>query len=222
MTVIRGNAPVSAPLARLDDNSTQIPFAAVDDGNGLATRGNIEEALGRVFPQLTQGQAEALARDAFDSLPATSQGMDAGSWAKVLPSLMQSAAQIQSNNVSGTSGWLSATGIAPQVPLIGQAQIPLAPAILPGATYFPRNDLAVTGYNPYQYPLGMPAPMLNGRMPGMPGYETPIHQAATGAGRGILGFLKMMPVVGNVINGIDFVRDIGKGLSTWRDPTRTF
>jgi hypothetical protein len=32
----------------------------------------------------------------------------------------------------------------------------------------------------------------------------------------------MMPGVGNVINGIDFVRDIGKGLSTWGNPNKTF
>jgi hypothetical protein len=56
----------------------------------------------------------------------------------------------------------------------------------------------------------------------MPGYETPVGKMAKGAGRGLLGFLKMIPIVGNIINGIDFIKDIPRAMQSFGNPNLTF
>jgi hypothetical protein len=59
-------------------------------------------------------------------------------------------------------------------------------------------------------------------LPGLPSLDTPGQKMAKGAGRGLLGFLKTIPIVGNIINGIDFIKDIPKAFSTFSNPTKTF
>jgi hypothetical protein len=149
--------------------------------------------------------------------------MDTAGWLVAEPVVLQAAAALDQQNMMANgvapSGWLNATGIQTMPPaMIGQAQIPLPPSMYAGGGYMPRNDFGVTGYYPYQYPVGMPPTM----MPGMMRYEDYGTKAAKGAGRGLIGFLKTIPLVGNVLNGIDFIRDIGKGLSTFANPTKTW
>ncbi len=224
MTTINRASAIVAGSARSADGGPSMQFADVNtSGSGRISHNELEIALNSNFPDLSDQQAQLLTTGVFARLDQNGAHLDASAWQAVGPALSREAAGLeQSNIVNGGSGWLNATGLPAVAPMmVGMQQIPLSPAMFPGAGYMPRNDFAMTGFNPYQYPMNMP-PMLNGRMPGMPGYETPIGQAAKGAGRGIIGFLKMMPVVGNVLNGIDFIRDIGKGLSTWANPTKTF
>src|SRR5206468_3480442 len=75
-----------------------------------------------------------------------------------------------------------------------------------------RSDYSVSGYDPYQYPVGRLPQQQHGAL----------YNTATGAGRGLLGFLKMAPVVGNIINGFDFLLDLPKALRLVGNPTVPF
>jgi hypothetical protein len=67
------------------------------------------------------------------------------------------------------------------------------------------------GYNPYMN-AGAMSPMLGSPQDGM-----------AGAGRAMLGGVKMIPGVGNIINGIDFIKDLGDmGRAMRGDPSKSF
>src|SRR6185503_4842450 len=150
-------------------------------------------ALQRIFPSLDDKQCKAISDGAFSTLKNNGMHMDRDGWMVAEEVVLQSAKAVDQQNAmqrgTAPSGWMNATGAPAMGPAyIGQNQIPLPPAMMPGQVgYMPRNDFAVTGYNPYQYPMAMPPLMPGyGQMPGMPGYETAGTKMAKGAGRGLL------------------------------------
>src|SRR5262245_50518302 len=138
---------------RLPDAGVRIPFGLIDvNGTGDISRSELAVALNRIFPSLTDQQCSVLSEQAF----AVGAGlyMNRDRWAMAEDGVLQSAKQLDLDNAvqRGTvpSGWTGQPASGQLV--VGQNQIPLSPAEL-GGGYLPRNDYAMTGYYPYQYPL---------------------------------------------------------------------
>jgi hypothetical protein len=158
---------VGAGVPRLADSGQRLPFNLLDKNmQGVISRGEMREGLQRVFPGLSDKQCNAIYDQTTSMLQQRgmlnregllgSSGIDRNAWAAVEETVLQSANGLMQQNALQTgrvptSGWLNTTGLPPQSPVyVGQNQIPLPPNLVAGGGYMPRNDYAVTGYNPYQ------------------------------------------------------------------------
>ncbi|MBI3185994.1 MAG: hypothetical protein HYZ28_27985 [Myxococcales bacterium] len=185
---------------RLADTGGRIPFSSVDTNrSGRISRDEVVNAVRLNFPGLTDLESSAIGQKAFD---ASTRGtyVDAKSWPQAERVILSEASTTLTDKAAeAPGGWAARqqvrTGERPP------------PVVAPQAPYYqPRNDYSTTGYYPYQQPVQDALAAETGRA----------------AGRTLLGGLKMIPVVGNILNGIDFIRDLGKAGATWLDPTRSF
>jgi len=209
-------------MTRLPDEGQRIPFGLIDaDSNGTVSKPELVDAFHRIFPSLSGEQLTALADTAFGVLEEKGLSMDRNSWAVAEGPVVAAAKGMDIGNAQITgstpSGW--ASDINPSGnQVVGQSQIPLSPSNIQMPGYMPRNDLGVTGIPPYQYPVGMGSSPVNMSSP-----ASRVLSGAVQVGEGWLKRIgKSIPIVGSLINGFDFIRDVGKATQTFGNPTKTF
>lgn len=212
MTIRRISQPISGASTRLEDNGGRLPFKSVDtNGKGNISKEELTNAVRLNFPTLSDLEASAIAAKAFDAGSKNGKSVNSAGWQKAERVVLREA----ETSIADQQRLANAPGRwAARPPAEQPVDEQLPPVQTPPTgdqsnMYQPGNDSAVAGQPPYQAPAVDPAAMGD------------VKAAGKAIGRGLLGFLKMLPVVGNILNGLDFVKDLGKGVATWLNPNKT-
>jgi hypothetical protein len=209
-----GQPTIPGASIRLEENQGRMPFKQVDtNGKGAISKQELTNAVRLNFPTLTDLEASAIATKAFDAGSKNGKSVTSSGWKKAEQVVLREAA-ISITDKQRLSETPGAWGTRPMQPQ--QPQQPAMPAdyrmtpppIDESNMYQPQPDYGINNQPPYQAPPAIP--------------ESKAFKTGAAVGRGLTGFLKMLPVVGNLINAYDFVKDIGKGVSTWLNPNKTF